>query len=310
MRHLAIVILASLCSAPQKAPAGIDRTPQSVEVDGPRWLARPITGLDDAIAIDTDARQACAIRADGSLHCWGRSTRMRRRRGDLLGRPQTYLIAGNDLSPRDYVFPAHALEVRAGFPTCARERSGWWCLYEHWERDPSLAGTEPGWLARVHAAPMERDAETCGVDRSGRLFCVADPVFGTERMAYTSFAEVDESDRLVDTTPLFGVAGRPHVCAVTRARRARCYPALSGELAALENVVAVRVGAHAEESLVCALTSKGEVYCLDAEGFAQVEDLPPAIEMDTGGAYACARTESGEVYCWGEEPSADRHAID
>ncbi|MCC7542803.1 MAG: hypothetical protein IT379_41695 [Deltaproteobacteria bacterium] len=80
---------------------------------------RPVEGLTDVVSIDAYSRHVCAVRADGSVWCWGRN-----QHGQLGD--------GTDVDPR--LEPVRSMRVRnatrvetGAFHTCALTSRGVWC---------------------------------------------------------------------------------------------------------------------------------------------------------------------------------------
>jgi alpha-tubulin suppressor-like RCC1 family protein len=280
------------------------------------YLHRRPVRVPDAgkvVALDASELQACAVRHDGQVLCWGQW-------------PEAGARLTSDFAPHEFSTLAPATEVRAagrGAPgtageghvesVCARRTSGWRCL------DGRTPARSP--LERLGARPRQvsRDLQ-CGVGDGGRLICAALAAFSSNRSSATSLLTFAPHERFLEATSIFRQRGRPYVCGRTASRRVRCFEVAesvaemrSPSLEALADIAQIAAGGVGEDSAACALTGAGAVWCWGDGRFGQlagpmptdrfqavrIPDLPAAAQLAVGGSFICSRATDGFVFCWG-----------
>lgn len=128
----------------------------------PQYLARPVPGLGDAVALAAGEMHTCAVHRDGGVSCWGD--------GELgrLGDGTTDPVA----SPRRVPGLADVATISAGqSSTCAIHRDGgvscwgWGAASRNYERPQKVRGLDSvvsigvGW------------SRTCAVRANGHVYC-------------------------------------------------------------------------------------------------------------------------------------------
>ena len=128
----------------------------------PQYLANPVLGLGDAVAIAAGESHTCAVHRDGGVSCWGS--------GELgrLGDGTSDPVA----SPRRVPGLADVVTISAGQnSTCAVHRDGgvscwgWGAASRNWETPQRLGG-----LDSVVSVGVGR-GRTCAVRTGGQVYC-------------------------------------------------------------------------------------------------------------------------------------------
>jgi hypothetical protein len=248
-----------------------------------REAARTLPKLADAVAITS----SCALRAQGSVVCWGEHE---------LGQPS----AGPAVRPTPVVGVNDVVSVAAG------ERTTWAVTRDgrvfHW------GGGEVGWavplegaqgVAAVAIGPSSIDVP-CFLRRNGRVTCLgyrdATPVdIGLEHVveltAPSQFLARLENGQLKSWMSISIGSGELELTDV---------PAISGA-----------VETTGDLALICGRFTTGVVRCDQPTceraqrrweckaGPQDVVAIPPARTIAVNGRSACAVAPTGEVWCWG-----------
>jgi hypothetical protein len=282
-----------------------------------------VPGISDIAQLDASPLEACAVDRAGKVFCWG-------------GRPTYVAGFAFDFTPTELKLAKPAREVRAATPgpvgtaqeqqvqpICVRGASGWSCLEKTWHRGRATVAS-PLERLRGHARNLSRDLQ-CGVNRQGSLLCAGGPDRAGNRTVKTKllvFAPAHGTS-FVESTSLFQVRGKDHVCGRTSAGKVLCFDATGGPsagpvpsktLEALTDIVQVEAAGTGSNAAACALSKSGSVWCWGEGRWGQTGDvsrsrdpfaavamsgLPPVARIGVGGTYVCALLRSGEIYCWG-----------
>ncbi len=295
-------------------------TPLRVDVGGP---------TTDWVRVNAGLRHTCAIRAGGTLWCWG-----------INDDRQCGVGAGNFVAPTRVADPtgltgAAWTEVATGaFSTCAlRDDGTLWCFGTSVEgqlglgartgvfAEPQRVGTATDWrsisagpyhLCAIHGAPAQRGEIACwGYDPSdGRIGDGGN----TSRFAPTPVLD----DGVVDWSRV--AVGEYAACALDAVGQLSCWGERfhlpGGDPAAVPTRYAGITGADrvAAGGFGGCLVTDGVVSCWggNSEGAlgspptqsgedpVVVAGLGTVLEVDVGAAYACALDAAGVIACWGD----------
>ena len=239
----------------------------------------PTFTLDDVVAVAAGDEHHCAIRAGGSVWCWG----------DNLGRQMGPLSVGNtdEPLPIEVTGMPQIVAIDAGDDhNCAIDVMGQvWCWGDNDNRQLGLGGTTttdsadptvvpmPGGLAAIDLG-LGQD-HSCAVLEDNTVACWGD----------------DDNGQLGD-----GASGTD-----------------SGDAAVVPGLVAVN-DVEGGEDHTCALTDLGELWCwgdnIDGQlgvgnttdsATPQLVTLPATVDdVSLGDQFACAVLTTDQVFCWGE----------
>ncbi|WP_433797143.1 hypothetical protein [Actinoplanes sp. CA-252034] len=275
-------------------------------------------------SVDVAGQTTCAVRADGSLWCWGGYWS-----GDVTDaaaiRRRTPQRVGADA---DWT----AVTVDGGGACGLRAPGSLWC-WENASDDPEVGpplrvGTSSSW-----AVVSAKDGRTCGVDRDAALWCwganrdgqVGDGT-DTDRTgpvrigAGTSWASVSAGDPSAAN-------GGAHTCALSTGGATWCWgdnaEGKLGDGTTVGSPVPVRVNADLTWRAIsaggvhtCGLTTDGRVWCwgdnmrheLGDGGSApsSVSVTPRPVgedrnwaDVSAGESHTCARRTDATAWCWG-----------
>ncbi|HMI94303.1 MAG TPA: hypothetical protein VK509_23185 [Polyangiales bacterium] len=289
------VLCWGLNSSGQLGNGGIDGE-TCLDTSGAEMKCNPVptevTALGDARHVVAGELHSCALKADGSVLCWGGYSEFGVVGSDRTGEQTCSMNRLCAPSPRRVASMPAADELVSGAlgrHTCARAADGalWcWGLNQHGQLGhdtPELSGTPlhaAESLEIVHAATGL--AHTCALDPAGALYC-----WGSNEVGQLGNGTTNASASPVKLAPLDDGA-------------------TSGPAAALASG-----GAHN-----CALRKDGTVWCWGSNRRGQLgigaaptqSTLPAAVDAlgaDTvgiavGAQHSCAIESSGELLCWGD----------
>ncbi|UJR84342.1 MopE-related protein [Sandaracinus amylolyticus] len=284
-----------------------------------------VAGLTDAVRIEAGGgRHACALRATGTLVCWGDNASGQIGDDSWAGPGTT---SGADaLAPAAVVGLDGILAFAVGSEhTCATRSDGTYCWGLGDSRQLGDGRTDhlasaplPGYLrttrpVRVSAivAPLDVEAghdESCFVRHDGRVLCAGTDTWGEIGPAGLSNRGVPQQsygrDDLVAAHVTFGYG-----CRVTRAGQLVCDSRYFSDSTNDIDAISTTVG----DDFACALERDGTVSCFGRNASGQlgadhaesvsttllsVVGLDDVLEIASGAFHACART-SDAVFCWG-----------
>ena len=266
-------------------------------------------------------QHACAIRADGSVWCWGRNDY-----GQL-----------GDNSAADHTEPVQAIGVSgaiafgAGFEfSCATVDSGE--VYCAGTNAAGQLGTERSGgsskpvLAQTPTRALQLalgDSHACALDPNGKLWCWGANGDGSLGDGTTTNRAIPVLSRLTDAVDV--AAGGEHTCAVDSKGAIRCTgfnrrgqlgdgrritQSTPQPVPNLTTVTALSAG----DDHTCALLADKTVRCFgyNADGElgdgswinrvtpTKVVDLIDVQTISSGDNHTCAMTTGRAVYCWGD----------
>ncbi|AKF03255.1 MopE-related protein [Sandaracinus amylolyticus] len=284
-----------------------------------------VTGLTDAVHVGAGGgRHACALRATGTLVCWGDNTHGQIGDDSWAGPGTT---SGADArAPVAVSELTDVVSFTVGVDhTCATRVDGTYCwgLGDSRQlgdgRTDHLASTpHPGYLrttrpVRVSAivAPLDVEAghdESCFVRHDGAVLCAGTSTWGEIDPAGREYRGVPQRafgrGDLVATHVSFGMG-----CRVARTGEMVCDTQYFGERTTMPDAISTTVGTD----FGCALARDGTVSCFGRNGSGQlgadyamsassdllsVVGLDDVVEIASGTFHACARTPDA-VFCWG-----------
>ena len=231
----------------------------------PQYLARPVLGLGDAVAIAAGESHTCAVHRDGEVSCWGNDESGR------LGNGTTDPVA----SPRRVPGLADAAAVSAGqTSTCAIHRDGsvscwgWGAASRNYERPQKVRGLDSvvsvgvGW------------SRTCAVRANGEVYCW----------------------ETADGRPPAVVRGVTDAAAVTVSLQSACALLADGGVACWgTNNGSGQLGDGTRQSQTAPARVAG------IEDAVAISMSWPGI--DGPGIHVCAVHTNGSVSCWGSNES-------
>jgi len=244
---------------------------------GPRPMAGPpVTGLNDAIAIDAGANHTCALRRGGSLVCWGYAS---------FGQIGDGTMVASRPTPRAVIDLAGPVSAVAGaaLTTCALLTTGeaqCWGESRHGQVGDGSIGLgvyrlTPSYVLGLSAVSAISGGymSACALRADRTVAC----------WGANSFAELGDGTTTDRSTPVEAfpgalladqiAAGIYHTCA-RHGSSVSCWGRLSGT----GTVSMTRVG---------------------------VPGVSDAAEIDAGADFDCVRRTSGTVSCWGTSASGE-----
>ncbi|MCA9684236.1 MAG: hypothetical protein KC457_18720, partial [Myxococcales bacterium] len=289
--------------------------------DPSRPSAGPIADINDAVAVAAGLEQACAVRQNGAVVCWGSND------AGQLGRPKSAPLRRPSPVPKI----DDAVDVTLGAEHgCALRRSGevfcWGSDAEGQLGDGAGArGGKVANLADASALTSGR-AHTCALRRSGSVVCWGSNIQGQigngagaaqlkqPVQVPTAVAKLDDATEVA--------AGPEHGCARKRDGKAVCWGRNdAGQLGSgtsssvwtsrvpvkdLTGLTALDIGpVHA-----CAASGQ-RISCWGDNGAGQGGFAGPSsptprqgltldvAALSLGKDHSCARLRDGEVACWG-----------
>lgn len=276
-----------------------------------------VTGISDATGIAvSDGGHACAVRAGGTVSCWGEGSRGQLGDGQQQDSSTPVRVAGLGAAVQVAVGQAHSCALASDHTVhcwgagTSRELGGLLPIdsavpTQVLALPPSTVITAGG-TTDVHGQPL---GYSCALSTDGTEWC-----WGTGGPAGWT-ASVPTPTGVDDVVDI------DETCAITADRQAHCVfvdPADWARWATLGPAGVVDVTRddvqHGSGDLTCVLSGDGSVSCRGmndggqlGNGFGSFVATPrPPIagfgdvaEVVTGGSHACARTSTGSVSCWG-----------
>jgi alpha-tubulin suppressor-like RCC1 family protein len=241
----------------------------------PVWLPEQVTALGNTVVdVAAGGFHNCALKADGTLWCWGE---------DIYGQIGDGSSSGNRLLPVQVTTLGAAVAgVSCGwFNTCAVKTDGTlWCWGSNYSGEIGDGTTTPRplpvqvtALGNTVASVSVGDGHTCAVASDGTASCWGDNTQGELGLGTTG-----------------GSVATPTVVAALGS-----------------SVAAISCGWDA----TCAVKKDGSLWCWGwnkygqlGDGNVQSEPLPvevgtSVVAVSVGAECACALTSPGWVWCWG-----------
>ena len=257
----------------------------------------PVIGLTAGDA------HTCALRADGSVACWGDNAY------GQLGNPDAE--SGSTVVEVTLPADAHIVDIAAGVShTCALAQdhrvfcwgyNGWGSLGLG-----SFQNENTPQLVTLAASAAQPSSLTAG----GFTTCVAMSNGHAQCWGRNQYGEVGDGTRTLRNVPtnVTGIAdavdieaGLNHTCVVRAVGTMQCWGrGLDGRAGdpTMPNVARVSAGsAH-----TCARTTTGGLRCWGDNTFGQLtpNNITAGVaDVTTGAAHTCVATEEGRVMCWG-----------
>jgi len=305
--------------------------------DGASLVSRvplQIPGVHDAVEVHAALTDACALRADGTVTCWGDLEEPRGLRDIVsLGNPCALARDGRvwcwgensygemglgrrgrpglaeDIEIAHVPLPVPGLRDVVAISswlgtTCAVDRGGTVRCWGTW--GPTFPTVSPTVIRGIPPATQvwSADGRQCALARGGQVWCWA------TRAAAASPPDLGVVSELPRHSP--GSFQEHQTCVVGLDRRVRC--AGGPSLPDLGPVKQISTGRDAEAGIPrgCAVRENGELVCWGpafcAAGSAlcagwawnKMETLLDGVkQVSVGGYLACAVRNDGDVWCWG-----------
>lgn len=280
------------------------------------------------------AYHACALRADGTVRCWGSNAYGQLGDGSRESRPKAVLVSGL----RD----ATAIAAGAEFTCAVRATGAVACWGRNWFGE--LGAASPRAALLPQDVPFLDDAtqitaghvHACARRRSGSVSCWGGNLHGqaadhvaTARVPVVTVRDLEDASAViagseftcaqrpkgvrcwgaVKEPPEFGTpitafaATRDVVCA--RADKISCWRTENtNELAEptqLEGAALALMDSGTYGRTLCTIDASGGVICFDGvtRGTKRIAGITNAIAIDGGLGFACVADRTGDAYCWG-----------
>jgi alpha-tubulin suppressor-like RCC1 family protein len=283
-----------------------------------------VTGLTDAVAISAGGLHTCALKAGGSVACWGENSS-----GQIgNGITSTAILTATSVSGL-----TDAVALSTGFQhTCAIKAdtsvvcwgSGFGGLLGDGNPSNAPRTTPVAVIGLTNTVALSAGQyHTCALKASGSAAC-----WGHNQSTQTQVVGLTDAVALS--------AGAQHTCALKANGSAACWGInSSGELGdgttttktittavtGLTDAVAISAGGFTGAGPVyrgrsCAIKANGSVMCWGDKGYASggngvaqatptaVAGLTDTAALSLGGDHTCALKTSGTVACWGNNTSA------
>jgi alpha-tubulin suppressor-like RCC1 family protein len=297
-----------------------------------------VSRLTDAIALSAGAFHTCALKAGGSVACWGSNSNGQLGRGNSIITPGPGVVP--DLSPGLVRGLTDAVAISAGSAhTCALKASGGVACWGFNDSGTLGNGTTTQSLVPVDVVDLKNavaisagNAHTCALKADRTLAC-----WGWNNSGQLGIGAISLGGYKDTPTPVLGLtdtvaisAGFNHTCALKANGSAACWGNnTSGEVGdnttltrvittaviGLTDAVAINAGGNETggqyRGRSCALKANGSAVCWGDKGYAgsgngQVQAIPTAVAgltdtaaISMGGDHTCALKASGAVACWG-----------
>ncbi|MDI1476733.1 RCC1 domain-containing protein [Polyangium sp. y55x31] len=310
---------------------GVVRCSKSVERTAEESELSDVSGLqNDIVDLGVGTTHACAVRANGTVRCWGKNDHGQL--GDSTAVSSDQPVTVKELND--------AVDVSVyGESTCARRKSGTVVCWGKNENGQLGDGTHDGRHVPVMVKGVSGAREVgvggtmgCAVTETGMVQC-----WGDGRPTLLG--------KTLDTEPVPSIEnptslaiGRNHGCARLANGTVRCWgDNRHGQLGDGTRVerrmipssvhgLADTISIVASESSTCARLVSGAIRCWGSgdgsrarQGPWYLFGAPVRVELERtaqialGAYHTCARTIQGHVYCWGDntygELGNDRQAI-
>jgi hypothetical protein len=265
-------------------------------------------GFGPGIAVSAGNYHACAVRANGTVGCWGDNSRGQGNAPGTLGAVAAPRISAGGLhscvvkpdrtaacfgsdSAGQRTLPAALGTITAisagGLHTCAVKTDQ---TAACWGSDAAGQRTLPSGLGTIGSISAGGQ-HSCAIKSDATAVCWGSDSDG-QRAAPAGFFSMIS-------------AGLKHTCAVKTDGTAVCWGSdADGQRsvpAALGTVTAIAAGANH----TCAVKTNGDVACWGANGDGQSTPPPgPFVSVTAGAAHSCAITAAGAAQCWGSQADA------
>lgn len=246
-------------------------------------------------AVSAGYAHACALKADGSVICWGLNGS-----GQATPLPGVYtqvstggyhtcalkpngaIACWGDNTYGQSIVPAGAYkQVSAGgYHTCAIKTDNTLACWG-WDAFQQLDQIPAGAFAQVSAGNLH----TCALRADGSAACWGWNTDGQASPPAGAYRQIN--------------AGGSHTCAVKTDGTLSCWGSnLSGQTTAPSGTFR-EVGAGMSHS--CAIRADGSLTCWGSNGYGQRNSIPAGnfVQLSAGGQNTCALRDTGTVACWG-----------
>ena len=270
-----------------------DHAPEQVAHLGPditldyNQTMTPISGFEiDADLIGAGEKHTCAIKADGTVRCWGLGNNGRLGHGGTGYKSTPFATASLGTNRT-------AVDITAGgFHTCAILDDGTVSCWGHNHRGELGDGTTTSRTTPTQTLPLGRPAVaieagfdfTCALMDNGSIMCWGKNHYGQLGRGFTS------SDLVSHSTPAYTMplpAGR-HAIAIDIGHYHVC--------AVLDNGSAVCWGPGAQHRLGTGTNSDRHTPTL----MKFFDSSNPVVDIALGRYSGCGLMENGSVTCWGK----------
>lgn len=266
----------------------------------------------------------CAVRADGTLACWGNDT------SGQLG------VDGMRRSRTPIVVPGQSdiVEIALGLLfTCALDASGHVACWGANDEGQLGDGTSEARATPARVSGVERAvsiaagrSHACALADDGEVWCWGEDDFGRGHLRVGAAPLRTRPTRIAGAEGSIAVtAGDAFTCVLRSSGRVACwglgaYGRLGDDtvesrheprdVIGVDDVVEIAAGT----SHTCARRANAEVWCwgsgssgelgpgpMQSNVARRVEGLDDVVELAAGGDHTCARRASGRVTCWGAD---------
>jgi alpha-tubulin suppressor-like RCC1 family protein len=278
-RRIAMLLGLLSTACPMTTPTPPRPTTPVGPTPGARPPVTPPAVVDPVLQVASHGFHTCAVRASGTVLCWGKNTYGQLGDGTRVDTPHAVHVAGL----RD------AVEVAVGVDfSCARRKSGAVSCWGN-DQDGQLGGGKGG--------------------RPGVFSLAAQPVFGLRDAVQLSAGDYHACARTRDgAVRCWGNAENGQLGSDTQ--RVFASPRTIPEVAGTK---AIASGANH----VCAVDARGKVLCWgrNTEGqlgdgnsgsrvrAVEVKGIVDAVDVASGANFSCARRRAGQIACWGDNAS-------
>lgn len=298
-----------------------------------------IGAFSDWTSVDGDFGHTCAIRAGGSLYCWGENQAGALGRGNTSDSATPVLIDGQAHNITDWAKVSVDGDIAGGADgrTCAiRSNGDAYCWGDN--SDGELGDgttTQRNWPTKIEGAHWSdisvSDNHACGI-RCGKLYCWGNGANGRLGNGSTTstLTPIEVSGGYSDWTQVSADSGS--TCALRGNGKAYCWgqngQGQIGDNTLVDKLIPTEVyGNYADWSsiyggggLTCGIRSSDKLYCWGNNQYGSVGNstnptdaqIPALVagswrEFDTsGGNGACAvKTTDSKGYCWGRNNAYD-----
>ena len=276
-----------------------------------------VSGISDATGISvSDGGHACAVRAGGSVSCWGEGSRGQLGNGQAQDSSTPVAVAGPGPAVQVAVGQAHSCALRSDRTVRC------WGAGSSRELGNLLPidSAVPTQVLGLPPSTVITAGGTTDVQGQPEGYSCALSTDGTE-WCWGKGGPAGSSASLPTATGVANVVDINETCAITADRQARCVFVDPGDSSLWVPLGAADVAdvapddpVNGSDDLTCVLTGDGAVSCRGRNSGGQLGNgfgsfvatpRPPIVglgdvaEVATGGWHACARSSTGAVSCWG-----------
>jgi alpha-tubulin suppressor-like RCC1 family protein len=284
-----------------------------------------VRGLRDAVSLASGDDHTCAVRAEGSVVCWGNNSDGQL--GNLVRKSWNEPVQIRGLTDATAVAAGsrHSCALRStGGAICwgANDKGQLGDGSRNGHDRPSAVADLSGLIGLAAAG-----SQTCAFTNMG-VYCFGDLGFGETSPRPRKVAEGSQNDAIAEVE-----LGPEHGCVRHHSGVARCWGQNrdgrlgDGSFESRSRPVPLALGPVADLALGqrhgCALQHGGKVSCWgddaggalgqgdanvgagrDRGGIRRVLNLGDAVDLASGDGFSCAVRRSGEVLCWGRNDTA------